>query len=66
MRTLFTGCKTRREVKNLFPWAEKIKKVEGGYMLFESLTDYLTWQNQMDRNRGRGVSVRAHRILERD
>lgn len=26
--------------------AEKIVKVEGGYMAFKTIVDYLTWKNQ--------------------
>lgn len=30
----------------LAPWASKIVRVCGGYMAFESWTDYETWKNQ--------------------
>ena len=28
------------------PWAEMVVKVEGGYLCFESIDDYETWNNQ--------------------
>lgn len=37
---------TRYEAKKAAPWAEKIVKVCGGYMAFESLEDYRIWKNQ--------------------
>lgn len=45
MRTQFvTG--TRRQATQQCPWAVKIVKAEGGYMCFESVTDYETWRKQ--------------------
>jgi hypothetical protein len=29
-----------------FPWAVKMVKVEGGYMAFKFITDWLIWKNQ--------------------
>jgi hypothetical protein len=46
MRTVFLAVKTRKEAVDAAPWAEKIVKVEGGYMAFESEDDYRTWKNQ--------------------
>jgi hypothetical protein len=37
---------TRNAAKNAAPWAAKIAKVCGGYMAFESVTDYAIWKNQ--------------------
>ena len=34
------------KAKKIATWASKIVKVEGGYMAFESWTDYQTWKNQ--------------------
>ena len=28
------------------PWASKIVKVQGGFLCFESITDYTIWKNQ--------------------
>lgn len=28
------------------PWAAKIVRVKGGYMCFESVADYYTWNHQ--------------------
>jgi hypothetical protein len=28
------------------PWACIVKRVDGGYMCFETLTGYRTWKNQ--------------------
>jgi len=46
MRTQFIDCRTRKTAINHAPWASKIVKVEGGYMAFESVTDYAVWKNQ--------------------
>ena len=37
---------SRIEAENECPWAEKIEKVCGGYLCFESIDDYNTWKNQ--------------------
>ncbi|MDD4429687.1 MAG: hypothetical protein PHG64_15040 [Paludibacter sp.] len=46
MKELLEGCKTAKEAKEKATWAAKVVKVEGGYMAFEYMTDYTTWQNQ--------------------
>lgn len=46
MRKSFVQCKTRKQAADECPWASKIVKVEGGYMCFESISDYETWQAQ--------------------
>ncbi len=46
MRISSVDCETRKQAINLMPWASKIIKVEGGYMGFESITDYETWRKQ--------------------
>lgn len=43
---IFTQTKTLKAALKKYPWACKVIKVDGGYMCFEFLTDYLTWQNQ--------------------
>jgi hypothetical protein len=45
-RVQFVQAKTRKQAVAECPWAAKIVKVEGGYMCFESITDYETWRNQ--------------------
>ena len=47
MGMIFVDAKTRQEVTDRkgFDWA-KIVKVEGGYALFETLTDYKVWKGQ--------------------
>lgn len=46
MRKSFVQCETRKQAETECPWASKIEKVEGGYMCFESISDYETWKNQ--------------------
>jgi hypothetical protein len=46
MRKQFVECKTKEQAEKECPWAEKIVKVEGGYMCFESSVDYKVWKNQ--------------------
>ena len=46
MKEFIKGCKTAKEAKEKASWAAKVVKVEGGYMAFEYMTDYFTWQNQ--------------------
>jgi len=46
MRQQLIEVKTRKEAEQEAPWAAKIVKVEGGYLAFESMTDYETWKNQ--------------------
>jgi hypothetical protein len=45
--TVFCHCKSRKQfiAAKGHDWA-KIIKVEGGYMGFETLTDYKVWKNQ--------------------
>lgn len=47
MRTKFVeGAMSSREARNECPWAAHTVKVVGGYMCFESHTDYAVWRNQ--------------------
>ena len=51
MRTGFLECaehnrKNRKKAINEMPYASKIIAVCGGYMGFESYTDYELWKNQ--------------------
>lgn len=46
MRKQNIEAKTAAEAKKLAPWADKVVKVEGGYIAFESIADYKTWKNQ--------------------
>ena len=46
MRTKTVWNATRKEARMICPWAEKIVKVEGGWMCFESMRDYEIWKNQ--------------------
>lgn len=49
MRQVFcdeTTHETRKAVQDDYPWAVKIVKVNGGWMVFETLVDYATWRNQ--------------------
>jgi len=46
MRSEFIICKTRKTAINRAPWASIIIKVDGGYLAFESITDYAVWKNQ--------------------
>ena len=46
MRQEFIGVKTRKQAEKQAPWACKFIKVVGGYMAFESITDYETAKNQ--------------------
>jgi hypothetical protein len=46
MRRESVWCKSRRTAKRRCPWAAKIVKVEGGFIAFESVLDYVTWKNQ--------------------
>lgn len=43
---MFTSETDRRKVVANNPGAAKIVKVEGGYLVFEHLSDYSTWRNQ--------------------
>lgn len=46
MQTLFIAAANRKAAALAMPWATKIVKVDGGYMGFESESDYRTWRNQ--------------------
>ena len=46
MRTNFVEGGSRHQAAKECPWASKIVKVCGGYMCFESVNDYNTWNNQ--------------------
>lgn len=37
---------TIAQAKEIAPWAAEIVEVEGGYLAFESVTDFETWQRQ--------------------
>lgn len=37
---------TREEAEQQAPWAAVIVEVEGGFMAFESMDDYKTWESQ--------------------
>ena len=47
MRTEFLEVETIEQAEQLAPWAAKIVEVDGGYMAFESITDYETWVGQV-------------------
>ena len=42
----FIQTDKRKEVVKEYPEAEKIVKVDGGYMAFETIEEYETWKNQ--------------------
>ena len=46
MKTEFIQTAIRDEAENQAPWAAVIVEVEGGFMAFESVDDYETWENQ--------------------
>jgi hypothetical protein len=46
MRKELIQVKTRTEAIKAAPWAATIVKVEGGYMAFESIAEYMTWKAQ--------------------
>lgn len=43
---MFVANTNRKQVVAANPSAAKIVKVEGGYMVFEFMSDYQTWKNQ--------------------
>ncbi len=47
------GCrgKSRAEALKIAPWAAITRKVEGGYMCFESVEDFRIWHNQKIKQR---------------
>ena len=46
MRQELIEAKTKKEAEKQAPWACKFMKVVGGYIAFESITDYETAKNQ--------------------
>lgn len=46
MRQSFVECKWRYQAAKECPWASVIMKVCGGYICFESYTDYNIAKNQ--------------------
>jgi len=46
MRQQFVDCKSRKTAWRRCPWAAAIIKVEGGFLAFESLDDWQTWDRQ--------------------
>jgi hypothetical protein len=46
MRREVIHCKSRSTAAKRCPWAAIIAKVEGGFIAFESVTDYETWRRQ--------------------
>lgn len=44
MRKVFIQCADRRTAARRCSWACAIAKVEGGYLCFESSTDYYIWK----------------------
>lgn len=46
MRTLFLEVDTKKEARNLAPWACKFMKVCDGYIAYESEDDYIIAKNQ--------------------
>lgn len=46
MKTETVNATSPKQARKLAPWASKVVKVEGGYMAFESVTDYQTWRRQ--------------------
>jgi hypothetical protein len=46
MRRKALNCETQEQAYELAPWAAIVVKVEGGWMAFESMSDYETWSKQ--------------------
>ena len=46
MKTQFIETGSRYQAKKQCPWAIKTAKVCGGFICFESVTDYKIWKNQ--------------------
>ena len=46
MKTEYINALTVKQARLLAPWAAKIVKVDGGYIAFESVSDYQTWRKQ--------------------
>jgi hypothetical protein len=47
MRREFFTVLTREEASKLAPWAAHIAAVDGGWMAFESRSDYELWASQV-------------------
>ena len=46
MGSYFIEARTRKEAEEQAEGAAVIVKVEGGYMAFDTVTDYEVWKNQ--------------------
>jgi hypothetical protein len=46
MRVKVIVCKSRETAKKRAPWAAKLVKMIGGFVAFESMTDYDNWKRQ--------------------
>ena len=46
MRVKFIETESYQAAKKACPWASITAKVFGGFMCFESVTDYKIWKNQ--------------------
>lgn len=46
MRIKFVETESRYKAKKQCPWASKTMKVFGGYLCFESISDYIIAKNQ--------------------
>jgi len=46
MRQIFIEVETEEEAYDYAPWASEIVEVEGGFMAFESITDFEIWKKQ--------------------
>jgi len=42
----YDHAESLEQARDIANWASKIVEVEGGYMAFESFSDYETWENQ--------------------
>lgn len=46
MRRALIPCRSYSTAKRRAPWACVIARVEGGFLAFESASDYSTWRRQ--------------------
>ena len=46
MRSKFVECKSKKVAVNECPWASVVIRVTGGYICFESYSDYMIFKNQ--------------------
>ena len=46
MRSKFVECKSKTIAVNECPWASVVIRVTGGWLCFESYSDYMVWKNQ--------------------